>query len=196
MDTRQPGATEKSMTADASMYAHLETLRVQTVFRGPVFDVVEERIRLAPGTVRRHITVRHPGAVVLLPYDTDGTLLVIKQYRHSLRQVLLEFPAGTLETGEAPLTCAKRELAEEVGRAAARWEALGELHPAPGFCNEVQYCFFATELSPYEAQRDEDELIELLPMRSGEVEQAIRDGRMTDGKSIAVYLRGKLRGLI
>jgi ADP-ribose pyrophosphatase len=184
------------MTTEASMNAHIETLGEQTVFTGPVFSVVEEHIRLATGTVHRHITVRHPGAVVLLPCHTDGTLLVLKQYRYSLRQVLLEFPAGTLQPGEAPFMCAKRELAEEVGQTAARWESLGELHPAPGFCNEVQYCFFATQLSPCEAQRDEDELIEVMPMRSAAVEQAIRDGRMTDGKSIAVYTRAKLRGLI
>ena len=76
--------------------------------------------------------MRHPGAVVLLPCHTDGTLLVIKQYRYSLRQTLLEFPAGTIEAGERPLACAQRELAEEVGQAAGRWEGLGGLHPAPG----------------------------------------------------------------
>jgi ADP-ribose pyrophosphatase len=184
------------MTLEAGMPEPMDLLRQQTVFAGPVFDVVEARLRLATGRVRRHLTVRHPGAVVVLPCQADGTLLVIKQYRYSVRQVLLEFPAGTLEPGEEPVACARRELAEEVGQAAARWEPLGELHPAPGFCNEVQHCFFATELSPCTAPLDEDEMIAVFPMRSVEVEQAIREGRMTDGKSIAIYFRARLRGLV
>jgi ADP-ribose pyrophosphatase len=171
-------------------------LHEHTIFAGLGLVVVQEDIHLAPGKQRRHLTLRHPGAVVLLPCHTDGTLLVIKQYRYSLRQTLLEFPAGTIEAGELPLVCAQRELAEEVGQAAGRWEDLGELHPAPGFCNEVQYCFFATDLSPCTAQQDDDELIEVVPMRSPQVEQAIRDGRMTDGKSIAVFTRARLRGFI
>jgi len=178
------------------MPEQLETIRSQTVFTGPKFDVVEMRLRLPTGAVHRHVTVRHPGAVVILPRLDAGTLCVIRQYRHSVRDVLLEFPAGTLEPGEEPLTCAQRELAEEVGRAAARWESLGELYPAPGFCDEKQYCFFATELTPCIAARDEDELIEVVPMQVAEVEEAIRTGRMMDGKSIAVYTRAKLRGLI
>jgi ADP-ribose pyrophosphatase len=123
-------------------------------------------------------------------------LLVIRQYRYSLRQTLLEFPAGTIEPGEPPLICAQRELAEEVGQVARRWEYLGELHPAPGFCNEIQYCFFATDLTPCAARPDDDEIIEVVPMRRPQVEQAIRDGHMTDGKSIALYTRAMLRGFI
>jgi ADP-ribose pyrophosphatase len=178
------------------MHAHPTVVHERTIFTGLGFQVVQEDIQLATGHRRRHLTIRHPGAVVLLPYDADGMLLVIEQYRYSLRHTLLEFPAGTIEPGEPPLACAQRELAEEVGRAARRWESLGELHPAPGFCNEVQYCFFATELTPCVARRDADEVIEVVPMRSTQVEQAIRDGHMTDGKSIALYTRAKLRGLI
>jgi ADP-ribose pyrophosphatase len=178
------------------MHAYPSVIHAHTVFTGLGFQVVQEDFQLATGRTRRHLTVRHPGAVVLLPYDTDGTLLVIEPYRYALRRTLLEFPAGTMEPGEPPLACAQRELAEEVGRAARRWEALGELHPAPGFCNAVQYCFFATELTSCVAQRDADEVIEIVPMRSTQVEQAIRDGHMTDGKSIALYMRAQLRGLI
>lgn len=178
------------------MHTMVEPLRQQIVFAGPVFDVVDEQIRFPTGKVVHHITVRHPGAVVFIPYQGDGTLLVLQQYRHSVRKTLLEFPAGTLKPGEVPLEGAKRELAEEVGQAASRWEYLGELHPAPGFCNGVQHCFIATELSPCEAVPDEDELIEVVPMHCGQVEAAIRAGHMTDGKSIALYTRAKLRGLL
>jgi ADP-ribose pyrophosphatase len=173
-----------------------EHVQERTVFAGPVFDLVDEQIRLPNGTTVHHLTVRHPGAVVIIPRQADGTLLVIRQYRHSVRQTLLEFPAGTRHPGEAPLACARREIAEEVGHVAYTWESVGEFHPAPGFCNEVQYGFVATDLQPCKATRDADELIEVLSMPSAQIEQAIRSGIMTDGKSIALYLRAKLRGLV
>lgn len=172
------------------------SLSTQTVFVGRVIKVVNELLRLTTGTLIHHVTVQHPGAVLCLPVQADGTLLAIRQYRHSVRQILLEFPAGTLEAGEDPLACAQRELAEEIGQQAGCWESLGELHPAPGFCNEVQYCFLATELSPCSLAPDEDEMIEVVPMGWAAVEQAIREGQMTDGKSIALYTRARLRGLV
>lgn len=178
------------------MHETIAVLKSQTVFSGPVFAVVDEQLRLAAGQLVHHFTVRHPGAVVLLPRQNDGSLLVLKQYRHSVGTALFEFPAGTLEPGEAPLTCAKRELAEETGHKATEWQALGHLYPAPGFCSEVQYCFFATGLSPCAAHPDEDEIIEVVSMSTTEIEQAIRDGRITDGKSIALYTRAKLHGLL
>ena len=173
----------------------VEQIGQHTVYRG-IFELVDEHLRLANGRTVHHLTVRHPGAVVFIPRQADGTLLVITQYRHSVRQTLLEFPAGTLEPGETPLDCARREIAEEVGHLAQTWEYVGEFHPAPGFCSEVQYGFVATDLAPCEAARDEDELIEVVPMRSAQVEQAIRDGTMTDVKFIALYMRARVRGLV
>ncbi len=178
------------------MHEPVVVRRSTLVFTGPSFDIVEERVQHATGDLGRHITIRHPGAAVILPCRADGTLLVIRQYRHALRQFLFEFPAGTLEKGEAPLDCAQRELAEETGYQAEQWEPLGQLHPAAGFCNEIQYCFFATGLSPCVAEPDADELIELVPMTREAVAQAILDGTMTDGKSIGIYTRAKLRGLL
>ena len=178
------------------MHEAPELLYSTTVFTGAVFDVVEERIRLATGHIRRFALIRHPGAAVILPRQDDGTLFVIQQYRHALRKTLLEFPAGTLESGETPLACAQREIAEEIGYAARQWEDLGQLYPAPGFCNEVQYCFFATDLTPCVAQADEDELIEVVSMSSTQIAQAIQTGEMMDGKSIALYTRAHLRGLV
>ena len=93
----------------------VEQIQQHTVFAGPVFDLVDEQIRLPNGTTVHHLTVQHPGAVVIMPRQADGTLLVIRQYRHSVRQTLLEFPAGARHPGEAPLECARREIAEEVG---------------------------------------------------------------------------------
>lgn len=170
--------------------------RQQTVFAGQVLQVIDELVQLPSGRMHHHITVKHPGAVLILPRQDNGELLAIQQYRHSIRQTILEFPAGTLEPGEVPLACAKRELAEEVGQAAAHWETLGEFFPAPGFCNEVQYGFFATHLAPCEAVSDDDEVMQVVSLSHDQIEAAIRDGRMKDGKSIALYMRAKLLGFL
>jgi ADP-ribose pyrophosphatase len=173
----------------------LRGLREQTVFTGRI-TVVDELVQLPTGKLTHHVTVRHPGAVVMIPRQDDGTFLLIKQYRHSVRQMLLEFPAGTIEAGEAPLQCAKRELAEEVGRTARSWEFIGEMHPAPGFCSEVQYGYVASQLTACALAHDEDELIEVVSMTGEAVERAIRHGQLTDSKSVALYARAKLRGLV
>ena len=178
------------------MAAPIAPLRTTTVFSGPKFDVLEERVRLASGNVSRHITLRHPGAAVILPRHADGSLIVLQQYRHSIRKTLLEFPAGTLEPGEEPLVGAKRELAEETGQLAQQWESLGELVPAPGFCDEIQHCFFATELTSCDTNLDDDEFIEIITMTSEQIAHAIQSGMMVDGKSIAIYARAKFRGFV
>ena len=172
----------------------VEIVRQQTAYAGRVLHVIDELLRLPSGLLHHHITVQHPGAVVILPYQADGNLMAIRQYRHAVRQTLLEFPAGTLEPDEDPLLCAKRELAEEVGRVASDWHDLGELLPAPGFCNETQYCFFAAGLTPCETNLDDDELIEVVSLSKAEIERAIRDGDMKDGKSISIYMRATLFG--
>jgi ADP-ribose pyrophosphatase len=112
------------------MPAPIESGRTTPMFTARTLDVVEERIRLATGKLARHATVRHPGAAGIWLRDGDGSLIAIAQYRHSGRKTLLEFPAGTLELGEEPLVCAKRELAEDAGQLARPWRSLGKLHPA------------------------------------------------------------------
>lgn len=166
----------------------------EQLFSCPVFDVVKEQVQLEDGRIFKHITAQHPGAVVVIAANRDGELLLIKQYRHSVSDTILEFPAGTLNPGEDPLECARRELAEETGYNARNWVELGELLPAPGFCNERQYCFFATDLFEQSARADEDEVIELIPSSVKSVEAAIRAGEMQDGKSIAIFFRAKLLG--
>ena len=155
----------------------VEVVREQTAYAGRVLHVVDELLRFPSGDLHRHVTVRHPGAVVILPCESDGRLVAIRQYRHAVRQTLLEFPAGTLETAEQPMVCARRELAEEVGRRANVWKDLGQLLPAPGFCNETQYCYFASDLTPCDTNLDKDELIEVMTLSPSEIDTAIREGR-------------------
>lgn len=168
----------------------------RTVFVGKVFSVEQARVRLPSGHEISRDTVVHPGAVVILPKADDGSLILVRQYRHAVRGSILEFPAGTLEPGEEPQQCAEREICEEVGFAAAKWQELGELFPAPGLCNEKQYLYLASELTSKKLPADEDEIIEVVRLSVTELEQAIACGQMQDGKSIAIYTRAKLCGLL
>jgi ADP-ribose pyrophosphatase len=181
---------------DSEISEMVEVVRQQTAYAGRVLHVVDELLRFPSGDLYPHVTVRHPGAVVILPCEGNGKLVAIRQYRHAVRQTLLEFPAGTLEPLEQPMVCARRELAEEVGRRAKAWQDLGQLLPAPGFCNEIQYCYYASDLTPCEPNLDDDELIEVVTLSPTEIETAIRDGRMKDGKSISIFMRAKLFGLL
>src|SRR5690606_29093338 len=119
----------------------VRVLGSSVLHKGKVFHVVREKLQLPDGgLVERDIGV-HPGAAVFIPQLPSGEMLLVRQYRHPLGKMLLEFPAGTLNQGEDPLACAKREVREEVGYEASEWMDLGTLYPAPGFCNEVQYAY-------------------------------------------------------
>ena len=149
------------------------------------------RIRIRVDEVERsdgHRTTReiveHPGAVAILAWDGER-LAMVRQWRHAVGVVLLEIPAGTLEPDEAPLATAKRELAEEVGLAAARWEAGPQFFTAPGFCDERMHLYLATELSDAAAEPDADEVLERAWLGLPDAVVAIDDGRIRDAKTIA-----------
>ncbi len=163
---------------------------------GKAFTVNEEIVLLPTGSQAVRTVVRHSGSVLILPVLPDGRLLVIRQYRHALGDYILEFPAGTMEYHEDPLACARRELVEETHHQASEWIDLGMQFPAPGFCDEKQYCFFAKNLVPEQGVPDEDEIIDVHPLSVMEVEAAIRSHTMQDAKSMACFLRARLMGLL
>jgi len=160
------------------------------------FRAVRDTVEYPNGKVIAHETITHPGAVVILPVSNDGGLLLVEQYRHSIASMLLEFPAGTLEAGEEPRLCAERELAEEAGFAANEWISLGVLYPAPGFCDELQHLFLARGLSTSYAKPDDDEIITLHPMSIKDFEKAIASGLVNDAKSISIFFKARLLGLL
>lgn len=174
----------------------MNTGRTKLIKQGKVFRFIEQEIVRSDGRISKIDKVEHPGAVVVLPVENDGRLVILKQFRPALMQTIYEFPAGTLEPGELPELCARRELAEEIGKAATRWENLGVLYPAPGFCDEVQHCYFASGLSDARAEMDADEVIEPERMTVAEIEAAITSGEIRDGKSLAILLRARLAGLV
>ncbi len=168
-------------------------LRHRRLASGRVFDVHEETWRAPDGTRFTRQNILHPGAVAVLAFSAPDRVLLVRQFRAAVRRRLLEIPAGTLEPGETPLACARRELIEEVGFAARRWRKLGAVYTAPGFCTEVIHLYRAWDLRPAQAEQDDDEQIEMVEMTLREVRAAVRSGRLRDSKSLsALFLAGVL----
>jgi len=158
--------------------------------------MVEEQLLLPTGLTTSHMTVQHPGAIVILPITDDGKILFIRQYRHSIGEFLLELPAGALNHGENPLDSAMRELQEETGYAARDITSLGIAFPVTGFCSEVQHFFVARGLYESRLPADDDEQIELAPLTVADAEAHIKEGTLPDSKSVALFMRARLHGYI
>ena len=152
------------------------------------------RIKLPMGVEGTFGIIRHPGASLAVPITDDGQVVLLRQYRFAVQARLLEFPAGTLEEGEDPLDSMKRELGEEAGYSAARWDALGPMLPCPGYSDEVIHCFLARELTPLEnpPAGDDDEDLEVVQMSPAELDAALASGEeWLDGKSVTAWFRAK-----
>lgn len=129
--------------------------------------------------------VMHPGSIVLIPVMSDGKILLIKQWRHAIDQIVIELPAGTLENHEEPLACAEREIQEETGYRAKKMTPLGGFYSTPGYCTEYLHLFVAEELEPSYRPADEDEGIDVFPVTLAEAERMIKTGEICDAKTIA-----------
>jgi ADP-ribose pyrophosphatase len=136
---------------------------------------------------RREVVV-HPGAVVVLPMVDESNILLIRNKRYAVGEVLLELPAGTLEPKEPPMNCAGRELLEETGYLAKRLKPLGSFYTSPGILTEKMHAFVAYDLQKKETALEEGEEIELYPTTLEQALQMIKHGQIVDGKTIAVLL--------
>src|SRR6476660_6757099 len=155
----------------------------QKVFSGRVFSVTVDTVREGELTYQREV-VHHGGSAVIVPVFDDGTVALVRQYRHPAVRYLLEAPAGTLDKGERPELGAARELEEELGVVAARLEKLSEFFVSPGFCEEKMWVYLATELTETSQQLDEDEVIEVVRLTLTEALEMISDGEIEDAKTI------------
>lgn len=155
------------------------------IYSGRAFTVRSDRIELPNGRTTTLDIVEHGGAVIIAPMTDNGRFVMVRQYRHAARTTLLEFPAGTLEKGEDPHLCAQRELREETGFAAARFERIGGFFLAPGYSTEYLHVFLATGLTPDPLPRDADEFLEVETIRLRELLDIARSGRLEDAKTLA-----------
>ena len=132
--------------------------------------------------------VEHPGAVGIVALKENGDIVMVKQYRKAVEQVLLELPAGKLEQGENPLDCAARELTEETGYTAGDLRYLVSFYTSPGFSNEIMHMFLATNLKEGKKDPDDDEMVETVEISRDRAIDMILKGEIKDGKTIAGIL--------
>jgi ADP-ribose pyrophosphatase len=153
------------------------------VFAGHVFDVTVDHVREGDQTYIREV-VHHHGSAVILPAFDDGTVALVRQYRHPAVRYLLELPAGTLNDMEDPAAGAARELEEELGLVAGRMEKLCDFFVSPGFCEEKMWLYLATELTETQQRLEDDEMIEVVRLPIERALQMISDGEIEDAKTI------------
>jgi ADP-ribose pyrophosphatase len=155
------------------------------VHQGRVFSLIREHVTLENGFSTDVEFVAHPGATAIVAMPDAGRVILLSQYRHTLRKYIWEIPAGTLDPNESVLDCAKRELIEETGYSAAEWQLLGEITPAPGYSNERIHVFLAGRLQPAQRNLDQDELINVHSIGLDKALEMVTSGEIQDGKSIS-----------
>ena len=166
-----------------------ELIEKQVLYKGRKLKLELHYLADEDGKRAQREVVVHRGAVVVLPFLADGqTILLIRNRRYALGQVLTELPAGTLEVGEDPMNCAGRELLEETGHLATRLKPLMNFYPSPGILTERMYAYVAHDLEKSSTALEAGEEIELRPTPFDEAIDMIRTGQIVDGKTIACLL--------
>jgi len=161
-------------------------------YQGRSIAVWQEEAELPNGSVAMLDIVRHPGASAVVPFEDDGRVLMLRQYRYAAGGTIWEVPAGKLD-GDTPERCAAKELEEEAGRRAGRLEHLGWIWTTPGFTDEKIHLFAAFDLTEVPHAREEHEVIEVVPMPLEEALALIWRGELTDAKSALALIHAARR---
>jgi ADP-ribose pyrophosphatase len=164
-------------------------LSSESVYRGKILHVNRDKVELPGGVIADLEIIRHPGAAAVLPIHADRTVTLIRQYRYAADGFILEVPAGKLDPGESPESCALREVVEEAGVSAAHLHALGWIFTTPGFTDEKIHLFAATGLTSAPQALEEDEIIEVVRMSFAEALRLAADGSIRDAKSLCALYR-------
>ncbi|WP_426109745.1 NUDIX domain-containing protein [Massilia sp. PWRC2] len=153
-------------------------------YDGSFLKIHRDRVRLPDGAVTTREYIRHPGAVVILPLFDDGSVLLERQFRYPNAQIFIEYPAGKIDPGEDPLACAKRELEEETGYTAARWDFVCTIHNAIAYSDEHLELYLARGLHAGEAKLDDGEFLETFTATVPALLEMVKRGEITDVKTI------------
>lgn len=167
-----------------------ERVSSQEIFDGAIVHLFKDTVTLPNGNPATREVIRHIGAVAVVPVTDDGKVIIERQFRYPLDQVITEIPAGKLDSfTEDRLAAAKRELEEETGYTADTWTALGDFHPTAAYCDEKITLYLATGLHQGERHLDEDEFLNVMAVPMEELVADIMAGRITDGKTQAAILK-------
>ena len=169
---------------------------IRNVFRGRVLTLNLEQVRLPNGRVAELEIAHHPGGAAVVALDATGRTCLLRQFRHAAGGWIDELPAGKLDGREPPLDCARRELEEEAGMVAGRWDKLGEYFSSPGVFTEVIHLFLARDLAPTPARPEEHEVFEARWLPLGEAVALAAGGQLRDAKTLIglLWARERLRG--
>lgn len=172
------------------------TLRSEQVLQGDFLDIRRDIVRLPDGNEASREYVVHPGAVMIVAQLDDGRLVLERQFRYPVKAVMVEFPAGKLDAGEATRACAQRELLEETGYTAREWARAGVLHPVISYSTEFIDIWFARGLTPGDRKLDAGEFLDVYTATPDELFDGCRNGLITDAKTLAgaLWLQNVLSG--
>ena len=155
------------------------------VFNGHAFNVQELYVSLPNGQKRNYDLVDHRDSVTIIPFDENGNIWFVEQFRMGSESLLIELPAGVTDVNESPNVCAAREVREEIGMAAGELFLIGSIYLAAGYSNELNHIFIARHLKPDPLQQDEDEFLSSIKYSEEEISKLIREGALQDSKSLA-----------
>lgn len=170
-----------------------KTINSQLIFDGRVVKLYKDKIELPTGQESYREVVKHSGGVVIFAKKEDKVLLV-KQFRYPMKEVLYELPAGKLEIGEDPFEAAKRELEEETGYCANKWTDLGYVYTSPGYSDEKLYLYMAEDLEFTHCHPDEGEILQALEYSYEDVLKMIANGEINDAKTLCAIMRAQIKG--
>ena len=165
------------------------TLESTFLYKGTILSLRKDQVQMPNGRLTVREVVEHSDSVCMVPLDTEGHVLLVRQYRKPTESVLLEVPAGGIEEGESPEEAAMRELQEEVSHIAGKLQSLPGFWLAPGWCDEYMYTYLATDLQPSDKEQDYDEMVETVRVPLAQTLDLIARGEICDAKSIAALLQ-------
>ena len=193
-----PGAgKENSLNPSESSHLIETPVRSEDILKGNFLHVRRDTVRLPDGTSTAREYVIHPGAVMIVAQLDDGRLVLERQFRYPMGNVMIEFPAGKLDAGEASLACAQRELLEETGYTARQWARAGVLHPVISYSTEFIDIWFARDLTLGTRRLDSGEFLEVFTATPAELLAWCGNGQVTDAKTLtgALWLQNVLSGM-
>ena len=164
------------------------TVESKLVYEGRILDLRVDTVRLPSGRLTTREIAEHSDSVCMVPLDSQGNVMLVRQYRKSVESNLLEVPAGGIDENEAPEDAALRELQEEVGYTAGKIMRLAGFWVSPGWCTEFMHAYLATELTPARLDADFDENITVIRVPLAQTLDLITSGEIQDGKSVASLL--------
>lgn len=166
-----------------------KTISSERVYNGKIVKLRVDEVELPDGRRTKREVCDHQGGVGILPIDSDGCAILVRQYRYPYETTLLEIPAGKLEPGEDPLECGVRELKEETGCTAEKFTSLGVIYPTAGYVNEKLYLYLAQGLSSGQACPDEGEFLKVERIPFDELVQLVMEDKIHDAKTVAAALK-------